>query len=190
MSKQRRIWLGFLPILLLAGVLIWWAWSIERCIYTTTILLTMTSLGFLFLFYIGNSIIQLVHIVKGNHSKLRLTVFLLSTILTGLAYSTYHYSFEFLRKPVVLKAEKGDGLDFVRLTLRKNNEFEVTLGIIDWSCTYVGKYEIKDDTLLLEKTKIESGFGSIYLIHESFLEPLDAIILPDSINWLKITEQK
>ncbi|NHN27548.1 hypothetical protein FIA58_017855 [Flavobacterium jejuense] len=55
------------------------------------------------------------------------------------------------------------------LFLYKNNTFEATHNYADFSCTYVGDYEIKQDTLLLIRetiiTDTDSLFANVYVFN-------------------------
>lgn len=73
---------------------------------------------------------------------------------------------------------QGD-LHASQIRLYSNNTFSVTISYVNWSCTYQGSYEIKNDILVLKRKEIpkltDSVFNDTYKIDfkDSLLIPIN-----------------
>lgn len=81
------------------------------------------------------------------------------------------------------RAEVG-GTRYATLTLYTNGSFDANSAYADWSCTYVGTYEWKHDTLWLSRSDItsltDSAFTTIYrlTLPDNALVPIEDSFKP------------
>lgn len=100
----------------------------------------------------------------------------------------------YLQSPAVFYAQIGaeNTQRHYSITLKKNQTFEIEVGMIEYGCTYKGDYSLKGDTLLLSKnyiTETDSMFTNKYLMDKTnqYLYPLNKDnTRGDNSKWLRI----
>ncbi len=67
---------------------------------------------------------------------------------------------------------RGKGITNLRLTLRRNNDYNASISYADFGCTHVGKYSISGDTIILLNNianRTENEFAEKYLLQNGEL---------------------
>lgn len=146
-------------------------------------------LGALYLFFFGSlflivfAIIISINLYKKIKNKKKFDIIpmlifvFFGLMLFGLLKLNYHkfWTQKVLVGVISYQDKPNSGI----LKLYANSTFDVTLSTADYSCTYVGIYEFRQDTILLLREDLENEtdklFTSRYIISEAekILKPLD-----------------
>lgn len=103
-----------------------------------------------------------------------------------------------MESPAVLFAQIGaeNSQKYYSIQLKKNNAFEIEVGMREYGCTYPGKYTLKGDTVLLSKNYVaetDSMFTDKYVMDKTnqYLYPVKKDNkLGDNSRWLRILLMK
>lgn len=112
---------------------------------------------------------------KAKFDFLLILIFLFFVITESLLMQLDHKKF-WLKSIWVGSIQFEDRPKSGVLFLYKNNSFEATHNYADFSCTYLGDYEIKQDTLVLLRNTIISDTDSLFTNEYKFNAPKSKLI--------------